>query len=173
GYFVTSPLLFENEPDIRRVTAAKALITRDKFSAELAIRLVVTSSADDGAPGTSMLPDRPILVIDESIDAGENDESCKDCGCTDLNFHEKKVLEEYSYYTVVRTSEPSIIADVLEEEEEIDLQDIYGVPGRVPFSVFKKFHAIESKQIKSTNFQNAALAPRSLLDTPSASTART
>ena len=149
GYFVTSPLLFENEADIRRVTSAKALITRDKFRAELAIRLVVTSSEDDGQPTTSMLPDRLILVIDESIHAGKTEEGCTDCDCTDLNFHEKKVLEEHSYYTVVRTSEPSIIADVLEEEEEIDLQDIFGVSGTVPLRVLKKFQAIESRQTKA------------------------
>jgi len=173
GYFVTSPLLFENEADIRRVTAGKTLITNDRFSVELPIRLVVTSSEDDGAAGTSMLPDKLILVIDESIDAAE-DKSGGDCGCTDLNFHEKKVLEEYSYYTVVRTSEPSIIADVLEEEEVVDLQDIYGVPGLVPLRVFKKFQAIESKQIKSSNFQppTIILGPQAAPDngiTPSTS----
>ena len=153
GYFVTGLLLFENEADSRRITAAKALVTKDQFSVELPIRLVVSSNEDDGAPRTSMLPDRLILVIDESVQAVDDSEGGKDCGCTDLNFHEKKVLEEYSYYTVVRTSEPSIIADVLEEEREIDLQDIYGIPGTVPFRVFKKFQAIESKQIKPSNFQ--------------------
>jgi hypothetical protein len=159
GYFVTGPLQFENVHDIKRVTSAKALLlTKHGFHAELPIRLTVTGGNND-VPRTSMLPDTIILVISESVPVVETSESSKDCGCTDLNFHEKKVLEEYSFYTVVRTSEPSIVADVLEEEHEIDLQDIYGVPGSVPFSVFKKFHAIESKQIKSSNFQGVAPSP--------------
>lgn len=154
GYFVTSPILFDDPGDMTRVTAAKALITNEGFSSEQPIRLVVTPETID-TPPRSMLPDRVILIIDLSAPAengnGDDDDDChcKDGGCTDLNFHEKKVLEEFSYYTVVRTSEPSIIADVLEEEREIDLQDIYGVPGRVPFSVFRKFHAITSVQPKA------------------------
>ncbi|MBN8957211.1 MAG: hypothetical protein J0H17_11685 [Rhizobiales bacterium] len=159
GYFVTTPLLFEVPGDIKHVTAAKASVSKDDFSAELPIRLV-TAPETANTPPTSMIPERVILVINESRDGEAAAEEC-DCGCGDLNFYERKVLEEYSYYTVVRTSEPSIIADVLEEEREIDLQDIYGVPGFVPLSVFKKFHAIESRQIKPANFitATAAVAP--------------
>jgi len=147
GYFITAPLLFLDPHDINRVIAGKATVTKDDFTHEHSIKLVVTGNADDVTPRTSRLPDRLILVItlNEAADSA-TDAKCD--SCADLNFHEKKVIEEYSYYTVVRTSEPSIIADTIEDEEEIDLQDIYGVPGLVPISVFQKFRAIQSRQIK-------------------------
>ena len=150
GYFVTGFLFFNNPDDINNVKVGKATITKDDLEKDQPIRLIEkTEGEGELTARKSMLPDRLILVIDESN--GE-EEGCKDCGCSDLNFHEKKVLEEFSYYTVVRTTEPSIIADVLEEEREINLEDIYGIKISVPFSVFQKFHAIESKQIKPTNF---------------------
>lgn len=147
GYFVTGPLLFETPADIKRVRAGKAAVSKDKFAAEYPIRLVV--SGDDTDARTSMLPERVILVIDEASDIGGDAAKAGECGCNDLNFLDKKVLEEYSYYTVVRTSEPAIIADILEDEKEVDLQDIYGIPGRVPLSVFKKFHAVQTKLTKA------------------------
>lgn len=159
GYFVTSPLLFDVPGDISRVTAAKALVSKDAFSTELPVRLVVADGVDGVTPRTSMLPDRLILIIDESEATGEAKKDSEECGCTDLNFHEKKVLEEYSYYTVVRTSEPSIIADVLEEEREIDLQEIYGLPVLVPFSVFKKFHAAQTTRVTPAALAVAAHVP--------------
>ena len=156
GYFVTSFLMFNNPDDINNVTAGKVSVAKDEFTNDFPIKLVRKTEGDGELTVVkSMLPDRLIVVINED---DEVEEECKDCGCTDLNFHEKKVLEEYSYYTVVRTTEPSIIADVLEEEEEIDLEDIYGVSARVPLSVFKQFHAIESKQIRPINF-NGSIAP--------------
>jgi hypothetical protein len=158
GYFVTDPLLFRDPADMNRVTVAKATVTRDEFSSEHPIQLVVTG--DDTTGRASRLPDRVILVINEDDAAADDGEDAGNDGCSDLNFHEKKVFEEYSYYTVVRTSEPSIIADILEEEEDIDLQDIYGVPGRVPLSVFQKYHAIQSRQIKpAVQLLTATTAP--------------
>ena len=152
GYFVSGFLIFNNPDDINNVKAGKAIITKDELKIDQPIRLIEkTEGGGEITVRKSMLPDRLILVINESN--GEK-EGCKDCGCSDLNFHEKKVLEEFSYYTVVRTTEPSIIADVLEEEKEINLEDIYGINISVPFSVFQKFHAIESKQIKPANFLN-------------------
>ena len=139
GYFVTPPLLFDDPDDIDRIRAAKATIDGEGLHAEVPIRL-----APGPAPKSSRIPEHVILVIDGAAEAAADDD---DCGCSDLNFLEKKVLEEHSYYTVVRTSEPSIIADVLEDQREIDLQDIYGVSIRVPFAVFKKFHAIQRRQI--------------------------
>lgn len=154
GYFVTTPLLFENPADINRVAVAKAAVSKDEFSTELPVRLVSVPETST-TPPASRIPDRVILVIDERAATTNGAKEECNCGCNDLNFHEKKVLEEYSYYTVVRTSEPSIIADVLEDEPEIDLREIYGVPGKVPFSVFKKFHEIQSRQLKPTNFTPA------------------
>lgn len=153
GYFVTGMLLFDNPADIYRVAAAKATVTKDDLKRDIQIKPMVRGGDDELNPRTSMLPERVILVINEN-DPDEADGECK--GCNELNFLEKKVLEEYSYYTVVRTSEPAIIADVLEDEREIDLSDIYGVNIGVPFSVFTKFHAVQSAQIKATNFLPAA-----------------
>ncbi len=154
GYFVTTPLLFELPEDLTRVKAAKASVRNGSFSGEVPIRLLTTNETNS-TPPTSRIPERVILPITE--DASSSSASTHpECGCNELNFLEKKVVEEYSYYSVVRTSEPSIIADVLEDEREIDLQDIYGVPGVVPFRVFKKFHEIESRQLKPANFTPAA-----------------
>ncbi|MCA1662845.1 MAG: hypothetical protein LC659_00965, partial [Myxococcales bacterium] len=165
GYFVTSPLLFDASDDLTRVAAVKAVVSKADFSTDIAITPVVVKGNDAGTPSTSMIPERVLLVITEA--AAANDATATaECGCNDLNFHEKKVLEEHSYYTVVRTSEPAIIADVLEDEKDVDLQDIYGVRGTVPFSVFKKFHDIQSRQIDSGNFRSApaaALSPSALL----------
>jgi hypothetical protein len=159
GYFITAPLLFDNPENITRVTAAKASVTKGDHSTEVPIRLLKIPETAN-TPPESRIPDRVILVITEGTAA---DATAKDgsCGCNDLNFHEKKVLEEYSYYTVVRTSEPSIIADVLEDERDVDLQDIYGVPVVVPFTVFKKFHEIQSRQSTAAlaSAGAAALAP--------------
>ena len=79
-----------------------------------------------------------------------DNEDGEECGCGDLDFHEKKTLEEYSYYTVVRTTEPAIIADSLEEEDEVDLDEVYGTSTgiKVPLTVFKKYHLALNTQIK-------------------------
>jgi len=88
-------------------------------------------------------------LVTSSFDAGWEALDARTIGCNDLNFHEKKVFEEFTYHTVVRTTEPAVIADVIEEEEEIDLSDIYGPAANgihVSVGVFKKFHAIKLRQ---------------------------
>jgi len=149
GYFLTGFLAFQNVDDITRVRRARAFVTKDDFQVELEIKTVVTQRQgfDGEILEDSMIPHRLILVIDRNVPHTADDDC--GCGCQDLNFHEKKVFEEFSYHTVVRTTEPSVIADVIEEEEEIDLSDIYGEPARgirVPISVFRKFHDIKSRQ---------------------------
>jgi hypothetical protein len=156
GYFVTAPLLFEHSADIDHVTAAKASVSKGEFSSEVPIRLVGAGETASG-PATSRIPDRLILVIAPNA-ASADGTGTDDCGCSDLNFLTAKVLEEYSYYSVVRTTEPSIVVDVLEDEPEIDLQDIYGVPIVVPYRVFAKYREIDSRQIMATNFNGSRLA---------------
>jgi N-acetyl-anhydromuramyl-L-alanine amidase AmpD len=141
GYFLTSFLSFPLATDINRVGAAKALVRKGEIEAELPIQLIV-------AEGRSILPRQLILVLDASDEHLPDAASTCD-GCGDLNFHEKKVLEEFSYYTVVRTTEPAVIADVIEEEEEIDLSEIYGESAgglKVSIGVFRRFHAIKARQ---------------------------
>ena len=98
----------------------------------------------------NFIPRRLIIVIDGGRTETDGDGE-DDCGCNDLNFHEKKTLEEYSYYTVVRTTEPAIIANTLEDEDEVDLDDIYGTSTgiKVPLSVFKKYHLALNTQVKA------------------------
>jgi hypothetical protein len=155
GYFVTGFLIFNDPNDIDNVKAGKAIVTNEGLKQELSIRLVNKTEGEGRlVSNKSMLPDRLILVIDEGVIG--KDKGNKECSCNDLNFHEKKVFEEFSYYSVVRTTEPSIIADVIEDEREISLDDIYGINVKVPFSVFQKFHAIEKRQIKQSNFSPPA-----------------
>ncbi len=156
GYFVTGFLLFNDPDDVAKVKHAKAIVEKDDFKAEFPITLVKrVEGSGTSAVTTSSLPTRLILMINENQAVEGKD----GCGCNDLNFHEKKVFEEFSYYTVVRTTEPSVVADVVEDEDEIDLEDIYGAPGqgiKVPLGVLKNFHAIKSRQISSNNFAFAA-----------------
>lgn len=154
GYFLTNYLIFTIPDDVDKVKAAKAIVAKDGKQFEQPIRLVEgTVGEGETAETTSRIPERLILVISEDAD---KEKACMECGCGDLKFHEKKVLEEYSYYTVVRTTEPSIIANVLPEEKEIDLEDIYGVNIKVPIGVFQKYTELQSRQIKPANFLGAA-----------------
>ena len=153
GYFVTNFLQFADPEDIDRVTDAKAIVAKEEFQSEFPIKLergVKKKLNSDGVEvvvETSRIPQRLILMLD--LVPKEGTDKNKDCGCSELNFHEKKVFEEFSYQTVIRTTEPAIIADVIEEEDEIDLGDIYGegLSGvRVPRRVFRQFHTIKSRQ---------------------------
>jgi hypothetical protein len=169
GYFVTSYLAFTDPDDITKVKEGQATIVKEGLKKTQHIRLIkktdtINSEGGDGPIRITktMLPDRLILVIEE---ASRQEEDCNDCGCNELNFYEKKVLEEYSYYTVVRTTEPAIIADELEEEKEINLAEIYNPIYKfdlitlygtwvtaVPLPVFQKFQAIQSRQVKRKTF---------------------
>ncbi|MBN1872820.1 MAG: helix-hairpin-helix domain-containing protein [Anaerolineae bacterium] len=72
-------------------------------------------------------PGRLLLVIDaESESHGKDGGDCDDC--KDLNFHRHKaVVDEFSYYTVVRTTEPDIQGYTLEEDGDVTLQKVLEV----------------------------------------------
>lgn len=144
GYFVSSFLVFNVAEDIERVLAARAIISNENKSWDKNISLITEAVAGSEFK-KSFIPPRVILSIDEE---GQEDNKDCGCGCSDLNFHEKKVLEEYSYFTVVRTTEPSIIADILEDEEEIDLDEIFGTGGKVPITVFRNYQASINTLVK-------------------------
>ncbi len=159
GYFLSSFLAFSDQADIRKVRRARAIVAKDDYQAEFEIKPIPIVEIQDSEPITvgAMIPRRVILVIDRSI-PHTGDKDCK-CGCSNLNFHDKKVFEEFSYHTVVRTTEPSVIADVVEEEEEIDLADIYGDAAGgilVPIKIFRKFHEIRTRQRSIVPFVNNA-----------------
>src|SRR6185369_10446369 len=153
GYFLTGFLIFNDPADIGRLVAAKSVVSKDDKVREQPITLQTVKSDSAESPDKKYIPRRLIIVINEAAGDPATDGD-DDCGCNDLNFHQKKTLEEYSYYTVVRTTEPAIIADTLEEEDEVDLDDIYGTNTgtKVPFSVFKKYHVALNTQIKTAAF---------------------
>lgn len=164
GYFVTSFLVFNKPDDINKVLVAKAIVSNEERSWELPVRLLkITTDGAGDAVTKSMIPPRLILFINEQ--KGDSKEC--DCGCNDLNFHEKKVLEEYSYYTVVRTTEPSIIADVIEEEDDVDIDEIFNTNTgiKVPLSVFRKYQASVNTLVKPVSILTAP-GPTSNTNTP-------
>ena len=68
------------------------------------------------------LPEKVILFYaDTNMETPEKDAGC---GCNELNFHERKVLEEFNYYTVIRTTEPLIKANEIKDVAEVQLEDI-------------------------------------------------
>ncbi|NND11800.1 MAG: helix-hairpin-helix domain-containing protein [Flavobacteriaceae bacterium] len=73
------------------------------------------------------LPPHVILVVDmDSITEEDAECDCNDCG--DLDFHRpKKVVDEFSYYTVVRTTEPTIQGYTLDDDGEMTIQEILNV----------------------------------------------
>ena len=96
---------------------------KDILSDPIDIRLESDTivSMDDGEPVYEeklFFPANIILMVNaESEENDDHDCGCNDC--SDLDFHQpKKVLEEFSFYTVVRTTEPNIQSYTIEEEEE-------------------------------------------------------
>ena len=133
GYFITNFLDFSNRDDINKVKFAKAKIIKERVT-EVGIRLEEYSIvAGETTTEISRIPEKLILFIEENAESGD----C-DCGCGSLDFHEKKVLQEQSYYFIVRTTEPSVEATELLEEEEIDVSDILPEFKTVPRSVLLK-----------------------------------
>ncbi|MCP3941875.1 MAG: hypothetical protein GY710_10380 [Desulfobacteraceae bacterium] len=66
-----------------------------------------------------------ILVVDSDL---EDVEECNKNNCNDLNFHKhKKIIDEFSYYTVVRTTEPSIQGYTLEEDAQMTVAQILDI----------------------------------------------
>lgn len=150
GYFLTGFLVFNDPADIGRLIAAKVVVSKDEKVWEQPIQLDTLTVGGIDTSVRKSIPRRLIIVIgdklsDPAADAGS------DCGCNDLNFHDKKTFEEFSYYTVVRTTEPAIIADTLKEADEVDLDDIYGTNTglKVPLSVFRKYHVALNTQINT------------------------
>lgn len=118
GYFFTSQLLFREPGDFKQLTAARARVA-------LAPTLTIPIRLDPVTRAKGKLPDRLILFFETEVMEGGGEHTEGACGeCTDLNFHEKKVLDEFSYYTVVRTTEPLIETYEIDDVDEIDLDDL-------------------------------------------------
>lgn len=83
------------------------------------IRLRFEGTGDNG-----FFPKNLILVVD----APAKEDCDEDCQCQSLNvLGKKQVLEEFSFYSVVRTTEPEIKSVELIEEEEISLSTITNI----------------------------------------------
>ncbi|RDB02341.1 OmpA family protein [Runella aurantiaca] len=65
-----------------------------------------------------------IILIAELKDNIITKEATTDCGCHANEFQEKKALEEFSFYSLVRTSQPEIKGYILKEEDEITLDEV-------------------------------------------------
>jgi N-acetyl-anhydromuramyl-L-alanine amidase AmpD len=104
-------------------TEAFARVGLDVVENPVSIRL------EQGEPETKVFPRKIIVVVElvkDDAPASADNATC-DCdgGCEALDVHEpKRVLEEYSFYSLVRTSEPEILGYILEDEAEISLADI-------------------------------------------------
>lgn len=91
---------------------------------------------------TNNFPEKLILVLDYEVEEEEGD-----CGC-DLDFHrDKQILEEFSYYTVVRITEPKVKGLTLTDTPDIKVRDIIGdMPWLLPgfLSSYKLLYGNES-----------------------------
>jgi len=66
-------------------------------------------------------PEKLILVVDVAPEVAAEDCDCGD----DMNMHRKnRILEEHSFYSVIRTSEPQIKAYTISEDEELEISDL-------------------------------------------------
>lgn len=121
GYFFSTPLSFRTPTDYNHLAQAKAEIAIEG-NPEIAIRLEPGAPPIEGGQSASgQLPERVILYLEEGTGTSERSGGCD---CKDLDFHERKVLDEFSYYTVVRTTEPLIRANEIGDVEEINLEDL-------------------------------------------------
>ena len=121
GYFFTNQLVFHGPVDFKSLTAARARVA-------LGQTVIIPIRLEPVSPTTGKLPSRLILFFDAPIPTSDGeikDGKCScDDDCTGLNFHEKKVLDEFSYHTVVRTTEPLIETYEIDDVDEIELDDL-------------------------------------------------
>lgn len=120
GYFETNLPAIE---DIKNIKYAHALIgLGDVQPIPIRLNKNIIDPMKDEADNNQYydFPEKVILFID----AGDVYKTQNNCDCEDLNFHKKKSLEEFSFYTVVRTTEPLIEAYEVSDIEEIELSDI-------------------------------------------------
>ncbi|MEN8140700.1 MAG: helix-hairpin-helix domain-containing protein [Thermodesulfobacteriota bacterium] len=90
--------------------------------------MAVNDEGDSKIESRLFFPANLILVVDS---IGADEEQCSDNDCN-IDFHRKKmVLDEFSFYSVVRTTEPAIQGYTLEEDGDMTVQDIIDI---VPIS---------------------------------------
>ncbi len=87
-----------------------------------------------------VFPRRAILVVDVNENVADKINTT-DCGCHADEFGKKKVLEEFSFFSLIRTSQPEIKGYVLEDEDEITLWEVLN---NLPSSVLDLFDTIKA-----------------------------
>ena len=123
-------------------TEAYAQVGLDLKENPLPIKLEEKGNEEIGS--RLVFPKRIVLVAEMAESEGDGENKGEDCGCNSLNFDEKRVLEEFSYFTLVRTSEPEIKGYILEDEDELTLGEILR---SLPYSVFELVEPIKKLSI--------------------------
>ncbi|WP_374077820.1 helix-hairpin-helix domain-containing protein [Bdellovibrio bacteriovorus] len=112
GYAETDSLGYFTIPYISGYFESAYALVGLKGESEVDIKL---SDSD-----TDNFPEKLILVID--YEAPETE----DCGC-ELDFtRDKQILEEFSYYTVVRITEPKVKGLTLTDTPDVKVRDLLG-----------------------------------------------
>ncbi len=90
-------------------------------------KVVVVDDGDVEIVEKLFFPASIILVLETSDEENDDDDcDCNDCG--DLDFHSyKRVVDEHSFFTVVRTTEPDIKGYTLEEDGDMTVQNILDI----------------------------------------------
>lgn len=105
---------------------------------------------------TDNFPEKLILVLD--YEAAEENE---DCGCN-LDFHrDKQILEEFSYYTAVRITEPKVKGLTLTDAPDVKVRDIIGdMPWLLPgfLNSYKLLYGNESSSTKELIDDSSAIS---------------
>jgi hypothetical protein len=125
---------FSIEYPLGNFTEAVALVGLELAENPIPIRLSKKVVNQSGDPTTVLVFPPRMILIAELKEAIVSTEDAQDCGCSANEFGEKKVLEEFSFYSLVRTSEPVIKGYVIEDEDEITLEDVLR---NLPYSVFE------------------------------------
>lgn len=120
---------------------ASAYVGLELANNPIPIRLDADPEPIDGEP-RRVFPRSVILVAEFPASAPTPEATGgADCHCDANRFGDKRVLEEFSFFSLVRTSEPAIQGFVLADEDEITLEDVLR---KLPFSVFELLEPIKS-----------------------------
>ncbi|MBL7791497.1 MAG: hypothetical protein JNK77_04175 [Saprospiraceae bacterium] len=137
---------FSIEYPIGYFKEANALIGLDLTENPIPIKLEEKLINEIDAQGNEtekkvlVFPNRLILIAELKLITAE-EAATKDCGCHANEFEDKRVLEEFSFYSLIRTSQPEIKGYVLEDEDELTLADVLG---KLPFSIFELLEPIKA-----------------------------
>lgn len=117
-------------------------LTENPMPIKLASQIIKVNNqrGEEEEKSVLVFPRRVILVVGINESLAEKVEPI-DCGCHASEFGEKKVLEEFSFFSLIRTSQPEIMGYVLKDEDEITLWEILN---NLPSSVFDILEPIKA-----------------------------